>query len=379
MTDFDVIVAGAGPAGSAAAATAARAGLRVALLDRAEFPRDKLCGGGVTGRARRCWRAAFETAPPEMPLLSTVAFHAFGRDGGRIEDAPPIGMVMRRAFDAEARDHALAAGAEPVTARVETVDAATGRVTLADGETLSARLVIGADGVKSAAARALFGRSYDADEIGFALEIEAPPGATPPDVVRIDFGAADGGYGWAFPKPGSTTIGLGGVQRLNPDMKARLDTYLAQLGVPPGPKVKGHHLPFGDFPARPAQGRVLLAGDAAGLVDPMTGEGIAHALFSGHAAGRAAAAALAADRPEAAAPAYLRALRPIHRDLRIARRMRWLVYAPATRHRLGGALQGSGTLRRRYLELLAGDMDYPEFLTRLAARLPSVAWRMLRR
>lgn len=384
MAEFDILVTGSGPAGAAAAFTAARAGLRTGLIDRASFPRDKLCGGGVTGRALAEWRRVFGTAPPDMLMLDRVEFRAFGAFGGRIEDAPPIGMTMRRDFDAAARALALAAGAEPIRARVDAVDPGTGEVTLEGGEVLTARMVIGADGVRSAAARSLLGRSFDPEQIGFAYEFEAPPGTIPDThlpagTLRIDFGAARGGYGWTFPKRQSVTVGVGGVQRQNPDLRARLEAYAAEMGLAELPRVKGHHVPFGDFPARPGRGRLLLAGDAAGLVDPMTGEGIAHALTSGHAAAEAAIRALGTDAPESADRLYFRALRATHRDLRIARRLRWLVYSPFARTRLEAVLQGSGTLRRAYLRQLAGEMRYPQFLAILAARAPAMALRILRK
>lgn len=377
MTDFDVIVTGAGPAGSAAAATAARAGLRVALVDRADFPRDKLCGGGVTGRAMRQWRTAFDAPLPEMKTVTTVEFHAFGRPGGQLHDTPPIGLVMRRDFDAEARQLAIQAGATALQGQVSEVDPEAGRITLASGGHLTARVIIGADGVKSAVARSLFGRSFDADEIGFALEVEAPLGSSDPDVLRIDFGAAAWGYGWAFPKGRSVTIGVGGVQRRNEDMMRQMKEYLGLFGISDAPRIKGHHLPFGDFLRHPGTAKVLLAGDAAGLVDPMTGEGIGHAIHSGHLAATAAIRAVQTGNDGQLVSDYCRALRPLHRDLAISRRIRWLVFSARTRHRLGGALRGSGTVRRAYLDLLAGKFDYPTFLATLARRAPGLAWRML--
>ena len=124
-----------------------------------------------------------------------------------------------------------------------------------------------------------------------------PPPGNADRPLRIDFGAAHWGYGWDFPKSGSSTIGIGGVLSRNEDMKGAMAAYLDLLGQDPTQPVKGHHLPFGDFRRRPGRGAVLLAGDAAGLVDPITGEGIAYALKSGQLAAQAAVQALAEDAP----------------------------------------------------------------------------------
>ena len=97
---FDVIVVGAGPAGAAAAYTAAREGLRTALVDVARFPRDKRCGGGFTGRANLYYNEVFgRPLPDHVPSKSAVTFHAFGQELGVIPDIPPIYMTMRFDID----------------------------------------------------------------------------------------------------------------------------------------------------------------------------------------------------------------------------------------------------------------------------------------
>ena len=109
----------------------------------------------------------------------------------------------------------------------------------------------------------------------------------------------------------------------NTDMKAVMGDYLEKLGQPcPESAYKGHFIPFGDFRKTPGQGAVLLAGDAAGLVDPITGEGIAFAMKSGQLAALAAAQSLAAGQPENAFAIYRKALKPLHRSLHWANRLR---------------------------------------------------------
>lgn len=380
-TSFDVIVLGAGPAGAAAAVTACRAGLLVALVDRARFPRDKLCGGGVTGRSARYFHEIHGAPLPAHLVESRTAveFHGDGRFLGALPDIPPMHLAMRRSLDADMAARALAAGAADFTGcKPAAIDIDSPAVTLADGRRLGARVLIGADGVKSQVARALFGQSFDPARIGFGLEVEDRPGpgnATAP--LRIDFGAAEWGYGWHFPKAASSTIGIGGVLARNPDMKGAMRAYLAALGRDPDQPCKGHHLPFGAPRRRPGRGAVLLAGDAAGLVDPITGEGIAYAMKSGQQAALAAAEALAADAPATALRRYRRRIAPVLRAIGQARAIRLLLFSRVFRPAFLAAFAGSGRLRDLYMRLLAGEIEYPDMARATLRRLPAFAARAL--
>lgn len=377
MDHFDLIVIGAGPAGGAAAHTAARNGLRVALIDRHKFPREKLCGGGFTGRSYRYYREIFGRNISDDIILTkdVVEFHAHGQALARIEDIPPIHMTMRRDLDNAIVEHALASGAEDFTGHgVAELDFDQRSVTLTDGQTLSYKVLIGADGANSQVARALYGTAFDHDRIGFGLEIEAPtPPASAP--VRIDFGAAEWGYGWYFPKAGSTTIGIGGVHRRNPDMKGAMQDYLSLFGAEGQHKVKGAFLPFGDVRRWPGRREVLLAGDAAGLVDPITGEGIAYAMKSGALAARAAAEAIAANHPPRALTLYRQHLRPIHRAMFHARWIRQIIFAKGFRNTFIRAFRGSGTVRYQYLRLMAGEIEYPALAWATFKKVPSFLLR----
>lgn len=379
MTRFDIIVLGAGPAGSAAAFTAARAGLRVALVDKHVFPRDKLCGGAFTGRSMRYFQEIFGAHAPEAPMLtsSDVIFCAFGQEMGLYNNVPPIHLTMRTTLDVALLQAALAAGAVDLTGNaVLDIDPGKPAITLKSG-VVSADLLIAADGVNSPTARALFGRAYDPNRIGFALEVEHPSDEAPDQPVRLDFGAAEWGYGWDFPKTCGRTIGVGGVLHRNADMKGALRRYLATLGVADDRPIKGQFLPFGNYRRVPGHGPVLLAGDAAGLVDPITGEGIAYALKSGQLAAKAAISAIAEGRPGVALMSYRRALRPIHQAIFQARLIRPLIFAPSFRQGFVRGFRGSSSLRRDYMHLLAGDMEYATITRKTVARLPRFALRGL--
>ncbi|SFK84975.1 geranylgeranyl reductase family protein [Shimia haliotis] len=374
MSSFDIIIIGAGPAGSAAAVWAAKGGARVALIDKATFPRNKLCGGLFTERSRTYYQEIFgqDFDLSRAVTRTDIAFWHDGAELAVLNDVPPLHLTMRLDLDATLFGHALAAGAVNFSGRA--ISQITDKsVSFKDGETLDAPILIGADGVNSIVAKHLFGSAFDTQTIGFGLEIEVPSETQAPEQhpLRIDFGVATWGYGWSFPKRHSTTVGVGGLRAPNPDMKGHMRRYVETLGLDPDAiKFKGHHLPFGDFRPTPGRANILLAGDAAGLVDPITGEGIAFAMKSGQIAAQSALDALAANAPDTALVRHQKGLREIHKNLRIARTLRRIIFAPRWQGTFTRTFRRSGTVRVMYMRLLAGELEYPELARSVLARLP---------
>jgi geranylgeranyl reductase family protein len=289
---FDAIVVGAGPAGSTAAYRLARAGASVLLLDRARFPRDKPCGGGLTGRALRL--LPFSVDPVVENAVDRFEFRLrYGRRFERRSRSPLVLMTQRRRLDAYLAERAAEAGADfRDGARATTVAERDGVVTVrVNGERMEAGAVIGADGVNGITARSL-GLAGNF-RYGVALEGNVRYGVLPEEEYRahavLELAVLPGGYGWVFPKGDHANVGVGGWEEEAPRLRAELVRLCARHGVA-GDRledVRGYRLPLRRRSDPVAGGRALLVGDAAGLVDPLSGDGIYEAFLSSKLAAEA--------------------------------------------------------------------------------------------
>lgn len=290
---YDVLVVGAGPAGSTAARRLALAGARVALLDRATFPRDKPCGGGITVRA-----AALAGDVDLTPVVERVIYGArvttrLRRPFERRSPAPLTYMTQRRRLDHYLLHRAAEAGADVREGvAVRDGEVTDGGVTLrANGDAYRGAVLVAADGANGIAARIA-----GLDPVGqraVALEGNLPADEALldrwKDTIALDLGGTPGGYGWVFPKGDHLNIGVGGWQSVGPTLRDRLAALCRAYGFDPDAlrDLRGHRLPMRRDGAPVARGRGLAVGDAAGLIDPLSGEGIQHAFESGALAAEA--------------------------------------------------------------------------------------------
>jgi geranylgeranyl reductase family protein len=298
---FDVIVVGAGPAGSTTAYRLASGGASVLLLDRSRFPRDKPCGGGLTGRALRV--LPFPVDPVVEDATDTFEIRLRYRGGFVRRSAGPLAVMTQRSrLDAYLAEQAAAAGAVfQDGVRVDAVEADPAGVTVrAGGRTIRGDVLVGADGANGVTARAL-GLAREIEH-GVALEGNVPHGVAARERYAgrmvVELCVVPGGYGWVFPKGDHVNVGVGGWRTAGPELRAALRRLCAEHALPWDrvESLRGHRLPLRRAATRLARGRALVVGDAAGLVDPVSGDGMYEAFLSGKLASEAALDVLAGQR-----------------------------------------------------------------------------------
>jgi geranylgeranyl reductase family protein len=378
MSRLDVLVVGAGPAGSWTAHQLARAGARVAILDPSH-PREKPCGGGLTGRTLEVVAPAL---PPQNIAAVPIAGAGFTYAGGSARvplepDAsafPPLIVAGRREFDRALLSAATDAGADHKPLRVIGLHRRDGgwRVEAREGS-WDCRWLIGADGANSLVRRHV-ARAFPRSDLSIASGYFVH-GRSSPD-IEVAFDHEPAGYLWSFPRPDHLAVGvcaqadvsdsttLSAVARRWIDGQGRGGGTLTRYSWP---------IPSLSEAAidreRPAGDGWMLVGDAAGLVDPITREGIYFALRSGELA----AEALIAGR--GAAAAYEHRLRSeIFAELRRAAHIKARFYQPQFMSLLIRALQRSRNIRSVMGDLVAGRQSYRGLRWRL---LKSVEWRLM--
>ena len=299
---YDVIVVGGGPAGSLTAWHLCKAGLRVVILEAKSFPRMKACGGGLQVRVMQAM--PLDIAPVLRGAINDVTM-SFGLHGAHTRHyaEPLVHTVLRSEFDEHLVRMAQAAGAvirERVCVRDYQV-AADGRVTVnTDQGEFVADCLVGADGANSVVRGELNARETYFWQTAIYCEIPEQlieRHAIDQQCMSIDWGTLPNGYAWAFPKDGFVNVGAGGPSRLARELRPYVMRFLeaSRLVRPEATgqlRFTGHQLPTWTRRARVAGGSVVLVGDAAGLVEPFTGEGIYFACESAAIAARTIARAL---------------------------------------------------------------------------------------
>ena len=364
MRSFDAVVVGAGPAGSMAARELARAGTRVALVD-GSHPREKPCGGGVTGRA-------LDLVGADTPgrRIDTVTFAAGGRTATvPLPDGDCLRVYPREPFDAALLAQAVASGAEFIAARVTALSReATGWILDTPAGQVCAPWLLGADGASGIVRKQVF-RPFGRAQLSVAAGSYVDGVET--SEIAIGFVDEPCGYLWSFPRPGHLAVGTcAQADETTPAvMHAITDRWLDAYPLAKGRPRRRYAWPIPSLRAsdvdaeRPSGDGWMLLGDAAGLVDPITREGIFFALRSGQ---------LAAEALRSSAPGrtYDAAVRDeLHDELRRAARLKAGFYRPRFTRLLIEALNRSAAVRAVMIDLVAGRQPYAGLKRRLLGTL----------
>jgi len=360
---WDVAVIGAGPAGSTASALLADAGMEVVLLDACHFPRSKPCGGALSKKVKKFLPIPVETLQGKEVYGAEFSFK--GKHRFRIETETPIAkLVQREKFDQKLLEFSKKYGADfHEGEKIVSIHREKSRYLLMTrkGDRIRTRFVIGADGPRGVSARFL--NPGHGVPMGATIEEEIIiEGMDRQRLVYLDFGRFPWGYGWIFPKEGTSSVGCGAVPRKEKVfLKREYEAMKRAYGishVPAGIR-RGWLMPYyGDFPYHRVGERILLVGDAARFMDPFLGEGIYYALASGTFAAEAILKSI--KKGVDAGRTYLSfARQEILEELTHAARMAEFIYP---RIRLGFfALKKSHQLGRLYVEVMSGKLAYRTF------------------
>lgn len=284
---YDVIIIGCGVAGTTAGYFLAQSGIKVLMIEKEKIPRYKTCGGGVISRVIKNLPFGLDNAIEREIYRADIFDQVNGLHFEIERENPIINMTMREKLDQLILGKAIENGAELqqgaiVTDIIENKDYVE---VFANGTTITSKFAIGADGAMGITARKV-GASHNYKKVP-AIESEVYVDEDTfnkfNSTARFDFGIIPHGYGWVFPKRNHLSIGVSTMKDSGRNLNNLMKNYLDYLNLSNlvAEERHGFVIPFGNKNRRFAFGRLLLVGDAAGLADPVTAEGISYAIESG--------------------------------------------------------------------------------------------------
>ena len=377
----DVVIVGGGPGGAALGMLLASRGISTLILERSTFPRPKPCGGMLSPLGAHAVRAVFgDEALRSITVAASTGCRMFhGRE--RVVDydgSDEAVFADRRDMDQRFLTAARDAGCDVVEGdAVVAVDADRATARRASGLENRGAVLVGADGALSVVRRAVGGARRPLRRPAFGLVADVPVDRLKDDGTRdacrrlphIYFGAPPWGYGWIFPKGDRASVGVAGEVRKGVRFREHFNRLVAATcvaGTVGRLDARGGRIPYDRFDPSPGRGRVLLVGDAAGMVEPVTGEGIGFAVEAARLAAAAVARALERGDPAGAGRLYNAACRrTLYPRLWHGRWARWFLFARHCLPRAMRALRRRPELVRWYFDLSAGRLTYPAYFRRL--------------
>jgi geranylgeranyl reductase family protein len=314
---YDVVIVGAGPAGSTAAKFLSEKGIKVLLLDKSKFPRDKSCGGGIPVRVLKKFKFIEEKDLIESYIYGGCVYSPSQKYKVKLQKNEPLSaMVLRKKFDYGLVKIAIDAGTTFIDGKCAAgiqIFPDKAKISFTDKTSIESEIVIGADGVWSAVAKQS-GLSQNCKNIGMSIVCEYAMSPKMLDYyftekriayIHLNIGGIKG-YGWVFPKKKHVNLGICEFESINTKRNNKLNfkkVYESYVQILKENKVIPNNLKIGKIkgaalPIRPLEktyaDRVILCGDAAGLINPSTGAGIDYAMTSGKIAANVIADALEA-------------------------------------------------------------------------------------
>ena len=361
MPAVDVLIVGGGPAGSSLGYMLQKSGLDCCIVDKAEFPRKKLCAGLLTQKTFNIIDEIFgDTTFPRELTTKNISLFLGTQRLSRVQADSEFYLVDRADFDFFFVKKYLAAdGLLYENTKVKDVQLSAGCATLSSGERVNYKVLVGADGANSRV-RKHVDEKYRPNAL--CLEFESPSPVVEEE-IQVYFSAARSGYGWCFPKKNRCTVGVIEDIGVDKDIKTSFSTFFQSIGKTIGAENTAAALvPFGEYVKIPCRDNVLLVGDAAGFADSLTGEGVYFAFLSAKLASEAILGFILSK--DDLAKSYLSKVKSIQEKIADGRRFKSLFFNKFTKTFLLNLINGKTNVVKYYYENMIShyNMTYFDFV-----------------
>ena len=355
----DTVIIGAGPAGSACAITLQKENISNCVIDKKAFPRSKTCGGLVTGKTLHIIQKLLDAeSTTEIEHVfcdkcSDVSLCDRTKELAATEATHPFHFVDRKTFDHYLVSYYRELGGTLLDGNgAYTIDYSNRTISFLNGDKVVYKTLIAADGALSKVRTDL---GLKMDRKGFCVETHIPKHECDfKHHIGVHFSVIPDGYAWVFPAGDSYCVGLGGVYSKEVNYKKTLEDFLTALGVSKDYQFMGAYVPYGEVvDASKLPENVILIGDAAGLVDPIYGEGLYFALASG-----VEAALSIKEKDVSAKEAFLRRIEPYVRIVKQGARLQKVFFHPIVQWGFLRTICGHDNFLKYYCDKQISEYSY---------------------